>query len=253
MNLPRGYISYSQINTYQTCPRKYYYAYVEEREVPLNEKILLGIAFHSTLEDFFKKKIKNKSVKKTSIIKSFKKHFTTIQKENEVIWNRNREDVENRGIRFLDYFMMHLAPDINPLMVEKKLQVELEDLDVTLKGIIDLVEKDYAITDFKTTASKWSNSRMKRSYLQMVIYRYLFEKSFETPNPELKLKILYSSNKNKIGHQEVVLTPDDIHLEKMFEIIRYVVDNIRKEIFYRNQSYVCGFCDFKPICFSPNK
>jgi len=249
MNLPRGYISYSQINTYQSCPRKYYYAYIEERDVPLNDKILLGVAFHSTLEEFFNKKIENKSVKKVSLIKTFRNQFEILCKGNEVIWSGSREDVEARGIRFVDYFMVHLAPVLNPLMVEKELQVEMDELGVTLKGIIDLVEKDYTITDFKTTSSKWSNSRMKRSHLQMVIYRYLFEKSFGTTNPELKLKILYSSNKSKIGHQEVVLKSVDVNLEKMIQIIQYVVDNIQKEIFFRNESYFCGFCDFRSICF----
>jgi hypothetical protein len=249
MNLPRGYISYSQINTYQSCPRKYYYSYIEERDVPLNEKILLGIAFHSTLEYFFKKKIENKPAKKASLIRTFLNQFEALCKENEVIWDGRREDVENRGIRFIDYFMEHLAADFNPLMVEKELQVKMDDLDVTLKGIIDLVEKDYTITDFKTTNSKWSNSRMKRSYLQMVIYKYLFEKSFETQNPELKLKILYSANRNKIGHQDIILKSGDVDMGKMHEIIQYVVENIRKEIFHRNESYICGFCEFKPICF----
>jgi len=48
MDLPRGYISYSQINTYQNCPQKYFYSYIEEKDIPLNEKILLGIVFHSS-------------------------------------------------------------------------------------------------------------------------------------------------------------------------------------------------------------
>jgi RecB family exonuclease len=249
MELPRGYISYSQINTYQNCPQKYFYAYIEEREIPLNEKILLGIVFHSTLEYFFNKKIEGKQIKKEKLINIFQSKFESLCIEKDIIWDGNRQEIENRGIRFLDYFITALAPHISPLMVEKELEVEMDEMNVMLKGIIDLVEQDYTITDFKTTNSKWSNSRMKRSYLQMVIYKYLFEKSFGTVNPELKLKILYSSKKKEIGHQEVTLKPGDIDLGKMFKIIQYVVDNIRKEIFYRNESYFCGFCEFKPFCF----
>jgi len=49
MNLPKKYISYSQIRLYQSCPKKYYYTYIEKIPVPISDKVLLGIVFHSTI------------------------------------------------------------------------------------------------------------------------------------------------------------------------------------------------------------
>ncbi|MCP4221227.1 MAG: PD-(D/E)XK nuclease family protein, partial [bacterium] len=60
MDLPRGYISYSQIRTYQTCPKMYYYSYVERIKTPVNDKILLGIVFHAVVEYCLKEKINGK-------------------------------------------------------------------------------------------------------------------------------------------------------------------------------------------------
>ncbi|MCK4836063.1 MAG: PD-(D/E)XK nuclease family protein [Candidatus Aminicenantes bacterium] len=253
MDLPRGYISYSQINTYQNCPQKYYFSYIEEISPPVNEKIFLGVVFHATLEHYFNQKISGNEIKKQELVTLFCEKFRTLREEREIFWDSSQAEIEDRGISFIKYFENNLAPGITPLMVEKELEVELAEVGVRLKGILDLVEQDFSITDFKTTNAKWSGSRMKRSFLQMVIYKYLFEQSFGLINPKLKLKILYANPSKNVKYQEVFLNPDDIDLKQMFKIIHYVVENISKGVFYKNESYICGFCEFNDICHQLKK
>ena len=248
MNLPRDYISYNQIHLYQSCPQKYFFSYIEEIKTPINEKVFLGILFHSVLEYYFNKKIKNQNVDEEMVKSDFLEKYESFQNDKEIIWQSSKEKVSQRGISFIHYFLHEMAPSIDPLMVERELEVELSEPGIKLKGIIDLVETDFSITDFKTTTSKWSNDRLNRSFLQMVIYKYLFEQSFGTVNSKLKLKILYSKNSNSVKHQEIDLKSKDVDLLEMFKIINYVADNISKGIFYKNESYQCGFCDFKEIC-----
>lgn len=250
MNLPRGYISYNQISTYQNCPQKYYFCYIEEIEAPVNEKTFLGIVFHATLEYYFIQKIKGIETEKHELIDVFKEKFGSLMNEKNITWEKTPEEQQNRGMAFINYFLKQIAWGINPLMVEKELEIELTDIGVKLKGIIDLVEQDFSITDFKTTNSKWSKTRLKSSFLQMIIYKFLFEKTFGEVNSKLRLQILCSGNAKKVSHQEVFIKQEDISTEKMLNVIEYVVDNIRKEIFYKNESYLCGFCDFKAICNS---
>jgi hypothetical protein len=178
----------------------------------------------------------------------FCEKFRILSKEKDIIWDTSPEEIEKRGISFVNYFENTLAPKIAPLMVEKELEVELEEMGVRLKGILDLVEDDFSITDFKTTNSRWSGSRVKRSFLQMGIYKYLFEQSYGAINPKLKLTILYDTRSNNVRHQEVCLKPGDLDLNKMFQIIYYVADNISRGVFYKNESYICDFCEFNHIC-----
>jgi putative RecB family exonuclease len=248
MNLPRDYISYNQIHLYQSCPQKYYFSYIEEIKTPINEKVFLGILFHSVLEYYFNKKIKNQNVDEEMVKSDFLVKYETFQNDKEIIWQSSKEKVSQRGISFIHYFLHKMAPGIDPLMVERELEVELSEPGIKLKGIIDLVETDFSITDFKTTTSKWSNDRLNRSFLQMVIYKYLFEQSFGKVNSKLKLKILYSKSSNSVNHQEIDLKSKDVDMVEMFKIIKYVAENISKGIFYKNESYLCGFCDFKDIC-----
>jgi DNA helicase-2/ATP-dependent DNA helicase PcrA len=248
MGLPKEYISYSQIRLYQTCPQKYYYTYIEERKTPVNDKVFLGVIFHSIVEYYLEEKINNREPEKEALLERFEEQFRERQKNQEIQWTSPAGETRRRGLAFVRHFLREVACEIDPLMVEKELVTELPDLDVKLKGIIDLVEKDFSITDFKTTTAKWSKSRIKDSYLQMQIYRYLFEKAFGDVVTQLKFRIIYSKTAVNIKDQVVSVKASDLDCSKMFDIIKYVVDNIRNGVFYKNENYTCGFCEHKDIC-----
>lgn len=253
MNLPREYISYSQIRLYQNCPKKYYYSYVKEIRAPMNDKIFLGVVFHSTVEHYLKQKIGGKEPGKEEIVEWFKKKFQAGEDKQDITWLSPAGESRKRGLAFIHHFLREIATDVNPMMVEKELVSELPDLGVKLKGVIDLVETDFSITDFKTTTAKWSKPRIQESYLQMQIYRYLFEKSFGDVVTYLRFRIIYSRKSSNIKDQNVSVRASDLDTTKMFDIIKYVVENIRNEVFYKNESYMCGFCEYKDICRSENK
>ncbi len=248
MNLPKDYISYNQIRLYRNCPLKYYFTYIEKIKTPINDKILLGTVFHYVIEYYLKKKIETKEPDNGKIKGVFLEEFELEKGENEIVWTSSCDEVKKRGIAFVEYFFKEMASFIDPLMVETELEVKLPNRGVNLRGIIDLVEKDFSITDFKTTTSKWSKSRVDSSYLQIIIYKYLFEKSFCNTSPEVKFKIIYSKNHKKINHQEINIKPKKDDIEKMLEIIDHVIENIDNALFYKNETYMCNFCEFKYIC-----
>lgn len=248
MDLPKEYISYSQIKLYQTCPKKYYYTYIEKIKSPINDKIYLGVVFHAVVEHYLKEKINKKDLQKEELLELFSTEFEKNQKKQEIIWTIPQGETRRRGQAFVKHFLRDIACELDPMMVEKELVAHLTDLDVQLKGIIDLVETDFSITDFKTTTAKWSKARIKGSYLQMQIYRFLFEQSYGNVVKELRFRVVYSKSAVNIKNQNVSVRAADLDGGRMFEIIKYVVDSIRSEAFYKNDSYACGFCEFKDIC-----
>ncbi len=248
MNLPKEYISYSQIRMYQSCPKKYYYSYVQEIKIPVNDKVFLGTIFHSIVEYYLKEKISNREPGKEGLLKRFEEQFQDCQKKQQITWSAPEAETRKRGLAFVRYFLKEIAPEINPLMVEKELVVDLPDLDVKLKGIIDLIETDFSITDFKTTTAKWSKNRIKESYLQMQIYRHIFEKCFGDVITNLRFRIIYAKGISGIKDQKVSVKASDLDTSKMLNIIKYVVDNIRSGAYYKNESYTCSFCEFRDLC-----
>lgn len=250
MALPREYISYSQIRLYQACPKKYYYTYVENISTPVNDKIFLGIVFHAVVEHYFKEKIEREEPSKHKLMAVFSEIFEKKQKQLEILWDHSEKETARRGKAFLEYFLREVSPDIKPMMVEKELIARVPGVDVPLKGVIDLIETDFSITDFKTTTAKWSKKRIKSAYLQVVIYRFLFEKNFGDVIKQLKFRILYSKSASMIRHQEVAIKARDLDPEykQMFDIVKYVVENIQNGVFYKNENFSCGFCEHRGLC-----
>ncbi len=248
MPLPKEYISFSQIRTYTNCPRQYFFSYIENIRTAINDKVFLGVVFHDAADYHLKKKIDGATPGKEETSEYFTGTFNKMAENTEVIWGDSKEKAFKRGLAFIKYFVVEIAPGIKPMMTEKEIECKLPNSEVKLKGIIDLVEEDFSLTDFKTTTAKWSKDRLNKSLLQMYIYKFLFEESIGGFIKELKFKIVYSKNATGIKHQEHSIPAGNADLKKMFEIINFAIDNIEKGYFYKNEGYICNFCDYKAIC-----
>lgn len=249
MSLPRNYLSYNQIRVYLNCPRQYYYSYIKEIKTPINDKIFLGIIFHSSADFLLKKKIEEvePDVKKGQ--EYFTSRFESLQSSMKIDWKDPKEKVLKRGLAFIRLFINNVIPELNPIMTEKELITTIPESGIVLKGVVDLVEDNFSLTDFKTTTSKWSKKRADNSFLQLYIYKYLFERNMEgTSINELKFSIFFSKNDTNIRHQEFSINSRDVNLEKMHKIINYVAEGIGEGLFHKSEGYICNMCSFKDIC-----
>ena len=249
--LPRGYLSHSQIRLYSECPQKYYFAYIEAVPARINEKVFLGEIFHATLEDYFTRQINGSRPDEAATVAAFLDAFAASGKKKDIDWKIPRRETRARGVAFVRYFLAHIAPAMKPLMVEKELSAEIPEIGVTLKGVIDLVETDFSITDFKTTTSKWSASKARRS-LQMVIYKYLFERHFGDVHGALKYEVLFAKNAAHVRHQSLQVTPGPDDLARLLVLVSHVAENISSGVFYPNPNPFCASCDFFTLCREKN-
>lgn len=247
MPLPREYISHNQIRIYSDCPIKYYYAYIEEIPQPINDKILLGQVFHSTIEHYFLKRIDQIQVESQEMIDVFSQQFDSLQGEKGIIWKDKPQETRERGIAFLRVFLSQIGPTIKPLKVEEELMVEIPETGIKLKGIIDLVEEDFSITDFKTSTARWTGARARNS-LQMVIYKYLFDQTYGGVNSTLRFEILYSKNASHIKRQSIKVSPTGEDITQMLKVVTHVADNIDRGVFYRRENYSCPYCEYRELC-----
>lgn len=247
MALPRGYISHSQLRTYNECPRKYWFSYIEGIQPPVNEKLFLGEVFHSAIERYFLLRINGDTPDHGALEDFFITTFENEAAGREIAWGSPRRETRERGLAFLKHFLSHFAPAARPLMVEKELCVELPGSGVLLKGVIDLVEEDYAITDFKTTTSRWSDSRARNSP-QMIIYKYLFDRSFGPVPASLKYEVFYGKKAGSVRHQTLRVVPEAGALDGLLAMIAHVVERIGSGAFPANENPFCRYCDFRKTC-----
>ena len=247
MALPRGYISHSQIRSYSECPRKYRFAYVENIQPPVNEKVFLGEVFHSTLEHYFLQRISGSLPTEDAVETVFCTAFAAAASNREIVWQAPRGETRERGLAFLRCFLKNVAPAVRPLMVEKELCVELPASGVLLKGVLDLVEEDFCITDFKTTTSRWSDSRVRNSQ-QMIIYKYLFDRSFGPVPASLKYEVFYGKKAGNVRHQTLHVVPAAAAVDTLLARIQHVVERIDFGAFQPNVTPFCRYCEFHGLC-----
>lgn len=247
MALPRGYISHSQLRTYNECPRKYWFSYVEGIHVPCNEKVFLGEVFHAAIEHYFQLRIAGGTPDPVLVEDQFTSIFESEAAGRQVAWESPRRETRERGLAFLKHFLKHFGPKARPLMVEKELSAELPGSGVLLKGVIDLIEEDYAITDFKTTTSRWSDSRA-RSSPQMIIYRYLFDRSFGPLPATMKYEVFYGKKAGNVHHQTLPVVAEEGALDRLLAMIGHVVERIGAGAFPASETAFCRYCDFRREC-----
>jgi RecB family exonuclease len=249
MAFPKEYISHNQIRTYLECPYKYYLSYIKELSAPCNEKVYLGNIFHAAIEQFFLRRLDNSEMPLEELRQLFCDKFAQEQKQEEINWTESVSETEKRGLAFISYFHHNIAPEIRPLMIEKELEVSLPGTEVRLKGIIDLVEEDFTIIDFKTSTSRWSESRARGS-LQFLIYKYLFDVSFRASSPRIRIEQLYNGVHKSTKHHSIVFAVTPAQIEALLERIRTIIGLIEGGNFAPTGSFSCKWCDFRQQCQS---
>ncbi len=247
MALPRGYISHSQIRAYRECPKKYEYAYVEDILPPITDKVFLGEVFHAAIEHYFKGRIGGAPLGDEAVEAFFCQAFDAAAPGREISWKASRLETRDRGLAFLRCFLQHVAPGARPLMVEKELSAVLPGSGVLLKGVLDLVEEDYCITDFKTTTGRWSASRVRNSP-QMIIYMYLFERSFGPVPARMKYEIFYGKNAGNVRRQTLPVVAAAAAVEDLLAMIGLVVEKIVAGEFPLRITSFCRYCEFRRWC-----
>ncbi len=247
MPLPRGYLSHSQIRLYIECPRKYEFSYVLETPAPVNERVFLGTVFHSALEVYFNSRLQNAPLELPDLLDAYQDLFRRLQEDREIDWQSPLRTVNERGEAFLRHFHKHLAPTLRPLMTERELDADIPGTGIRLKGVIDLVEEDHTITDFKTTSCRWTPSRANSSF-QMVIYKYLYEREFGPVSRGLKYEIFYAKGSGPIRHQTLPALCREEETDKMLRAAQLVASGIEGGKFPANAGHFCRFCEFFRLC-----
>ncbi len=246
MTLPREYISHNQLRLFRDCPQRYAYAYIDRIPTRLSDKLFLGIVFHSLADEILRRRISAPEMTLEESCDLFADRFRDFQKDKDIHWLEPMGKVRDRGRAFVRHFAQQVAPTLRPIMTEKELTTSIPGGPV-LKGVVDLVEDDFSISDFKTTTARWPASRA-RNPLQMLIYRYLFRQTFGTQAPFMRYLILYGKTDHHVRHQVLDVIAGSEGETWMLEVIGHVCAQIERGHFPRQPGFGCRFCEYAIRC-----
>jgi len=242
-------VSYSQIDTYQDCPKKYEYSYVLQIPSAPNASLSFGSTVHNTLKDFYTLFQRYKeglgiteAPSKEDLIELFNKHWIGRGYESK---QHEKQRLE-RGLKVMsEYYDKFFNIDQTPYRLEQAFTVHLPDssfigkidrMDLVEKGEIPTVE----IIDYKTGSLK-SDSDIKHD-LQLPLYSIFAEQSLGVK--VIKAKYIFVEEGVEV---EVDISQErkELAKENVYEVISLIK---QREFDATPNSFKCKYCNFRSIC-----
>ena len=246
--------SHSRLSTFEQCPLKFKFKYIEQLEPEIKETIesYLGKKVHETLEWVYREILINK---REFSLDEIIEYYLEVWKKD---FNREikivREDLEaehyfNKGIKFLiDYFLKYSPFKDNTIAIEKKIIVKLDDKGrYLLQGYIDRLVHNketniFEIHDYKTGAAKTQGEL--DSDRQLALYSLGIMEMFENVSDVHLVWHFLDLNKEMKSKRTIE------ELENLKKEIIELIDKIESsENFPANPSCLCKWCEFRKYCY----
>ncbi len=249
LNLVKRF-SYSQLNLYEACPRKYEYAYVLKVPQRPNAALSFGSTVHNTLRDFYtlfrqsqrglEGIVKEPSVE--DLLSLYEKNWVSTGYESSKQEQQRKE--EGRGI-MKEYFENTFNPKEQPLRLEESFNVHMgETVFVGKIDRIDFVENkgeemEVCIIDYKTGKEK--EDKDVKDDLQLPLYALFAQEKLGFN--VVKAQYIYVET-GKVLEADISKERRELAKKKLLE----VVDLVKKGRFNATPGYLCRYCDYNSIC-----
>lgn len=238
-----NYFSYSQINTFQTCPLQYQYQYLLKIPVQPSAAASFGNTIHNTLQKFYSSYKKSPhQANEELLIKLYQENWIPVGYHSQY----HEKKMKKEGELILRHFFRKFHhPKINIIALEKPFKIKIND-KIVLTGKIDRIdrEKNYIeIIDYKTGAVPDEKDLKKDLQLAIYTMAILNDPSLKINLNQITVSYYYLQKEQKISQKKSAEEIDQVK-EKIIEI----VDEINKNEFFPKVGPWCDFCPFRMIC-----
>lgn len=232
-------LSYTQIDTYKTCPLKYKFAYIYNIPGKPSAARQFGTDIHNVLREFYSRCKEGVVLSLDELLALFEKYWTPMGYPDKMQANSYRAEGE-RILR--EFYKNNEGKFYVPLYVEEEFLFKIGEHG--LKGFIDRIDQlpdgTVEIIDYKTGAPK-ENSNYAKKEMQLDIYAVATEEVLKLRPSKLSLYYLKTSEIISKERNE-----DDMNAVR--ELIEWAIKNILEKNFEPTPGFVCSWCDYPIIC-----
>ena len=231
-------LSYSGINTYETCPAKFKFQYEDRVPQQPSPALAFGDSLHRALHLFHNRPV--------PVAPSLAELHAMLEATwvSEGFSNASEETMyRDHGRQVLaQYHRENVAEYRIPAALEFRFQIEVEG--VQLSGVIDRMDRipggGYEIVDYKTNRRLPPQSRIDQD-LQLSIYHLAAQQVWGIEPERLTLYYL-------LPGQRMTTTRTRQHVEELHRRIGVVAERIEAGKFEAKQNPLCDWCDYQALC-----
>tara|TARA_B100000686_G_scaffold347200_1_gene435397 strand:- start:831 stop:1721 length:891 start_codon:yes stop_codon:yes gene_type:complete len=250
---PPKFISSSSAGTFEQCPQKWRFRYIDKLPDPPGRAALLGTYIHAVLERLYQQPSQQRTTDKAK----------EIARE---IWGSASEDPDYLALELNDEEEKEFRWDIrrgfdgvwaieqyHPEKVkvestERNVQVQIGN--VPFKGIIDLVHREdgeLVVSDFKSGKKPRSHQEEKKKMKQVLLYAAaLKEIDKETPK---KVRLVFIGDQTNL-HYEQTVTDSELEepIRELHETWKELSTACANDEFQTRTSALCEWCPYIAKC-----
>jgi putative RecB family exonuclease len=234
-------LSFSRVDSYRNCPRKFRYAYIDRLPGVPGPHLSFGNSIHAALEAFYDRKLPTCPTEEELLGFLYEawdtSGFREETREEQLAFYRHAQDVLRR-------FHAREAPGYRlPAATEAWFELPIE-YEAVVVGSIDRVDVDddgrFHVVDYKTNRKVKDRRRVAGS-LQLAIYALATRHLFGALPASVCLDFVVPGVK-------VEVPIDDIDLDGARTTILETAAAIRDERFEPTPNPLCDWCDFQAVC-----
>lgn len=241
-NIPKkNSFSFSQLNTYKTCPLRFKYQYVLKIPVQPSAAASFGATIHRVLQEFYKRHIAGDNPTLTDLNTLLDQYWTPVGYTSKIF----EEKMKATGQKMLtDFYKQSHNKDLSVRHLEQWFKIKIGPYSIV--GKMDRVDDNdgfLEIIDYKT--GKPPKNEKAVSKLQLSIY------ALAASNPALYGERIENIRLTYVYLQtmkSIVIKPEQKMLEKTQNEIITLADNINSGKYDAHVGPWCNFCPFKINC-----
>lgn len=235
--------SFSQLESFSTCPLQYKYQYVLKIPTLAGAAASFGDTIHKTLQKFYEEFSQTPSIGLERLLELYRETWVPVGYSSK----SHQEKMKKEGNNMLTkYFELFHKPDISVLDLEKLFKIKIEN-SIFVTGKIDRVDNksngEIEIIDYKT-GKKPEEKKLKKS-LQLSIYALAASHPslYNRPIAKISLTFYYLQDMEK-----VTMKKEEGEMIQVKQDIVETVTQIRHSSFTPKVGPWCNFCAFRIIC-----
>jgi putative RecB family exonuclease len=248
----KPHLSYSQINTYCTCPLKYRLHYIDRIEPPFTAAPLaFGSCIHESAAAFYQSCLEGDPLSASQIYDVYRQTWESHVKERPIRFSNgdSAESLTEKAKRMLEVFHAAFDPAIQIVGIEEPFEVDLGKRIPPLVGWIDVVEQapdgTVTVADLKTASKRYADQTV-HSNMQLTCYSLGAQTLGFNGDTRFRLDVLLKTQNPELIRYETTRT--DANRERFLKLVKGVWQGIKKEVFFPKADWQCGQCPFADPC-----